>query len=193
MNAANMTPSLFTTMPSSSSKEVQRRKEAELKLAVHVACHSSFKTMDHLGEVVKEIAGSSQPLGSIKMHRTKCTKLINQVVAPALAEELKKDAYGKAFSLIIDESTDVSVDKNLAIVIRYYSVKRERIHDEFLAMVTVIQTTGEALFEAISSVMNTFGLDYSNLDGLGTDGASSMVGEWNSLWSPSRFTRLHVV
>jgi hypothetical protein len=52
-------------------------KSAELKLAVHIACHSSVLTVDHLGELVKEITGKD-----IALHRTKCTALITRVLGP---------------------------------------------------------------------------------------------------------------
>lgn len=55
----------------------------ELKLAAHIACHSCFKTVDHLGVVVKEISGKK-----ISLHRTKCTTLINRVVGSWMVKTL---------------------------------------------------------------------------------------------------------
>lgn len=53
----------------------------------------------------------------------KCMKIITKVVGPALKEDLKKDAEGKFFSLNVDETTDISTKKDLAIIIRYFSEK----------------------------------------------------------------------
>ncbi|KAK3756693.1 hypothetical protein RRG08_013958 [Elysia crispata] len=57
-------------------------KTAELQLAVAMACHCSISAIDHLGDIiVKHGAGST--LGNIKIHRTKCTILIKNVVSPS--------------------------------------------------------------------------------------------------------------
>jgi hypothetical protein len=54
-------------------------KCAESKLAVHFACHSSVLTVDHLGELLKEITGKDKAL-----HRTKCAALITRVLGPEI-------------------------------------------------------------------------------------------------------------
>ncbi|GBP34311.1 hypothetical protein EVAR_7362_1 [Eumeta japonica] len=52
------------------------------------------------------------------MHRTKCTEVIKNVLATHFVEELIKDIGQQKYSLIIDESTDISTSKQLGIVIR---------------------------------------------------------------------------
>lgn len=47
-------------------------KIAELKLAAHIACHSSIRTIDHLGEIVKCVSTKD-----ISLHRTKCSALVS--------------------------------------------------------------------------------------------------------------------
>lgn len=89
-----------------------------MKLAAHVACHSSTSTVDHLGSVVEEISKKG-----ISLHRTKCTALINSVIGPVVHEDLLEDVGSGPYSLIVDESTDVTTKKQLCIVIRYYSKK----------------------------------------------------------------------
>ena len=51
-------------------------KATEIKIAAHIACHSSLKTVDHLGELFKDVSGKD-----IKLHRTKCTALTKYVLA----------------------------------------------------------------------------------------------------------------
>lgn len=90
-----------------------------------MACHSALLTMDHLGEVIARNAKGSK-LGNIRMHRTKCTKILTNVVSPALKEELIADVQGKKFSLIVDETTDVSTEKQLCVIVRYSTAKPRR-------------------------------------------------------------------
>lgn len=58
------------------------QKEAELKLSVFVAEHSSLSTIDHLSELLPQIDPKSQILSDLKIHRTKCSMILKNVVAP---------------------------------------------------------------------------------------------------------------
>lgn len=54
------------------------------------------------------------------------------VLAPALREEILQDVKNSgAFSLIIDESTDVGTQKVLGVMIRYYSHKTKTTETSF--------------------------------------------------------------
>jgi len=50
-------------------------------------------------------------------------------------------------------------------------------------LVPVIETTEEALFEKVKATLEEFNLKFKDCIGIGTDGASNMVGVRNSLWS----------
>ena len=75
-------------------------KTAEIKLATSIACHASLKSIDHFGEVVKTFGK-----GSIWED---LMKIVKNVVAESLKEDLKKALKGSKYALLIDESTDVS-------------------------------------------------------------------------------------
>ena len=50
--------------------------------------------------------------------RTKTTKILTNVVSPALNVSLKDKLMGKDFAILIDESTDVACKKILAVCVR---------------------------------------------------------------------------
>ena len=99
---------------------------AEIKLATHIACHSSIRTVDHLGEIASEIAKRK-----LEIHRTKCSALIKRAIAPVLKEDLLNDLKNQPYSLLVDESTDITQDKQLCVVVRYYSKSCKRIFSTF--------------------------------------------------------------
>eukprot|EP00794_Sanderia_malayensis_P002936 gene2936-biopygen2413 len=167
------------------SKEDDLVKEAEIELSVSVACHSAIMTIDHLGEVIVK-NGKGSKLENIKLHRRKCTNIISNVVAPAIKEELAKDVKGKTFSVILDESTDISTTKLLCVMVRYHSDSHNKIMTSFVELVPVIEATGETLFQALSSCLVGIGLRIQDCIGYGCNGASVMVGEHNSVWSRLR-------
>lgn len=169
--------------PSSSSKEV---KITELRLAAHIAVHSSIVTADHLTPLVRECFKDSGVASSLSMGRTKCTALINKVLGPTFKQMLLDDIKGRKFSLILDESTDVSSEKELAVVIRYYSHKKSAFVTAFLGLVPVFDCSASGLFTSLKQFLEKCHLPIADCVGIGTDGASVMCGQYNSLYSRMR-------
>lgn len=152
-------------------------------MAIYAATHTSIKSIDHLCEILKVIGKGT--LSNLRLYRTKCSSLIKYVIAPSLIEELVEDIGTSYFSLIVDESTDVSVFRYLCICIKYFSVKSECINLQFLGIIEVVSYTAESLYNYICNFMVEVNLDLTNVIGIGTDGANNLCGKFNSL-----FTRL---
>lgn len=157
-------------------------KKAELQLAMAVACHSSIAAIDHIGQIVK-INGSGSPLERLKLHRTKCSMLIKNVISTALEEELSAKLKGVKYCLLVDETTDVSSEKCLCVCVRFFDEVYGDVITAFLGLAPVVETTGEQLFEATMSILRRSGLAIENCMGYSSDGAANMTGEHNSLWS----------
>jgi len=51
--------------------------------------------------------------GGTKLHRSKCTSIITNILAPSFITLLKEDIGDAKYSLLLDESTDISVCKTL--------------------------------------------------------------------------------
>ncbi|KAF0303512.1 hypothetical protein FJT64_024502 [Amphibalanus amphitrite] len=125
--------------------ESEEVKRAELEIAAAMCCHCSVSSVDHISDLMKK-HGKGSTLGKINLHRTKCGKLITEVISPSFRKELIDDVKGEKYSLIVDESTDVATNKNLAIVIRYFSKKEKRIMTDFVGLVPM-QLTDKARAE----------------------------------------------
>jgi hypothetical protein len=103
-------------------------------------------------------------------------------VAPALKEELIADVKGRKFSLIVDETTDVSTTKQLCVLIRYYSQAKETILTAFVDLVSLVHACADDIFNAIKECLAGIDLKLEDCVGYGSDGASVMVGEHDSVW-----------
>ncbi|XP_037805541.1 uncharacterized protein LOC119599716 [Lucilia sericata] len=110
------------------------------------------------------------------MGRTKCTKIIENVLCPYFKKELIADIGDSVFSLLIDESTDVSMKKQLGIVVCYYSESSRCIVNTFLKLVELEDSTASAITKAILLTLNEFNVNLKKFKGLGTDNANAMVG-----------------
>lgn len=137
--------------PKSHEREL---KEAEVKLSVCMACHCAIQTIDHLSEIVKKHRSGSK-LENLRLHRTKCSKIITEVVAPAIKDEIFKELQqpDTCYSLIVDESTDVASQKHLCICVIYFSISKNNVTTALLGLVPVTSTTGEALFVSIQGFL----------------------------------------
>lgn len=157
-------------------------KTSELKLSAFVATHCAVRSIDHLSEMMVKLEEKNE-IGKIRLHRTKCSRLITNVISPVLLTELVKDIDDRPYSLIIDESTDVSVSKHMAICVRYFSPKHKNIITDFLGIITITDASAISLYEELTSYLKSIKLSIKNLIGIGTDGASNMVGKNHSLFT----------
>lgn len=164
------------------SSQQKELKIAELKMVLYIASHSSVKSVDHLGEVLKELGKGSQ-LEKLRLHRTKASKLILNVVAPAMLEELIDDIGEQDYSIILDESTDVSTIKYMAYCVRYFSRSLDQFVTDFLGFDEVFTATAESLFKNFKEFLTKVGLNINKLVAIGTDGANNMCGVKHSLFT----------
>ncbi|XP_046868663.1 uncharacterized protein LOC124461155 [Drosophila willistoni] len=90
-----------------------RTIEQEAALCLFVAQHCAITSVDHLSNICIKKFDDSSSASKIKLHRTKCTYIIKNALAPHFKDELYKDIGGSRYSLLLDESTDISVTKLL--------------------------------------------------------------------------------
>jgi len=85
------------------------------------------------------------------------------------------------FSLILDESTDRSTIKHLAVVIRIVKAPLT-ILDRFVTLIEVNSATSQALYDHVIQFFDVNNIPYKkNMIGYASDGANNMMGAHNSL------------
>ncbi|KYN14500.1 hypothetical protein ALC57_13294, partial [Trachymyrmex cornetzi] len=170
----------------------EKRKIAEMKLATFVAEHCSINSIDHLGFIVMNLDSKFEFLKYIKLHRTKCTSLMKNVIAPCMLADLVNDIGDEFYSAIVDESTAVDTKKLLCIMIRYFSKAKEKVVTSFYRLIEIETADAESLFQVFTNQLKNDNLKLENL-GIGVDGANVMVGEHNSFSSKLKFIIPHLV
>lgn len=142
-----------------------------------------FNIMPHLVEIVKNVGKSPEVLKKLRCGRQKATMITRNVLGAerklALIEYMKHNP----FSIIVDESTDRSCIKQLAIVSRIVKDHFEP-EDAFLALIEVEDGCAEGLYNSIVRFFEINDVPYKKqLVGLAADGANVMMGPNESVCS----------
>lgn len=85
------------------------------------------------------------------------------------------------FSIIIDETTDISTQKELAIVCRFYDKEQKKVVSHFYNMIPITDSTAESLYRAVLSLLSEDNISLSNLIEFAADTTNVMFGGRNSV------------
>lgn len=158
--------------------------EADIKYAILISEHNlSFQLMDHLSGCVSSICSDSQIAKKVKCSRKKVTAIIKNVVGTYYNDEICEILQKNKFSLIVDESTDISLNKTLCLVVRVAS-KELKICDFVFDLISVEKADATSLFKKITNCFEKGNIDFrKNLIGFAADAANVMMGRNHSVAS----------
>ncbi|XP_067118590.1 zinc finger protein 862-like [Centruroides vittatus] len=152
-------------------------------MALFVAESCPISHVDKLTKFCTTNFSDSKSCNNLTIGRTKCSAIISNVLAPHFKENLIVDIGDSNYSLLIDESNDISISKLLGIVIRYYSQNKKCITTSFLDLVPLKECNADAICEAIKFSLRNNALDLHKLIAIGTDNASVMIGINNGVYA----------
>lgn len=152
--------------------------------AMAVEHHFSYKFMEHLSEIFPKIFPDSEIAKSYASKRTKCSAIVNNVLAESFKKDLLKDIHqAQHFSLIIDESTDISTDSVMAIVVKYFDLQKQSVQAHLLSLPVVKGQSAQQLFDTLHDELKASDLDLCNCVGFAADTTNVMFGGQSSVVS----------
>jgi len=98
-----------------------------------------------------------------------------------MLKELIEDVGEGLYSIIVDESTDTTVVKYMALMIKYFSFSKGKHVIDFLGIIETPVTTHDVLYEAFKTYVAKIGLRVTRLFSIGTDGGLNLCGAAHSL------------
>ena len=109
----------------------------------------------------------------------------NDIIA-ACGEVIKntvvsKIKAAKCYSILADETTDISSSKQLTLCCRYFDDDAKKVCEDFLEFVPVYDVTGVGLAKVILNKVTQLSLDPNKIVGQGYDGAAAMSGHLNGV------------
>ncbi|KAL5553288.1 hypothetical protein UlMin_040689 [Ulmus minor] len=117
---------------------------------------------------------------NLRLTSPKIQKDIVNACAVETINVIIRDMRDAVFSILVDESRDVSIKEQMVVMFRYVN-KKGYVIESFIGIEHVANTTAVSLKTAIDKLFSKHGLSRSRLRGQGYDGASNMSGEFNGL------------
>ncbi|CAI6358544.1 unnamed protein product [Macrosiphum euphorbiae] len=152
-------------------------KNNDIKISAFFAEHNlAFHLIDHLTPLLKEIFPDSKIFSKLELHRTKCTSIINKIIAPIETSDITDIISKNPFSVLVDESTDISSQKFLCLILRLGHPNYGTIHTKLLELVSIDarDCSAKSIYGEFKEVLIKKHIPLDNIIGVACDGAS----EW---------------
>lgn len=181
-----------------SSMHDKNVKSAEIKLCAFIVEHNiSFRTMDHLCPLLSKIFPDSRIAKDLAVRISKSKAIITNVIGRAQKDEIAAILRKTKFSILVDESTDISTTKSAWVVVKYFDDKKKQDSDKFMQLSAIhdhesahhdvhLQETAQHLFKIIIDTFKPYQIPKKYIIGFGPDGCNVMMGEFNSVSSRFR-------
>jgi hypothetical protein len=173
--------SYFSNTPG--PKREQAVVEAEVKFSYFIAEHHlAFALADHCSKLFPSLFPDSEVAKAFKCGRTKATAIMKVVALEVMKILLCRLEESQFFSIHTDDSTDITVQQQCAIMLRFFDNEDGMVRCTFLKLEPVLKADAVGLFSALDKNFTSTGpIRYNNLIGMGSDGASVMLGTRNSV------------
>lgn len=123
-------------------------------------------------EVVRtRLKGSQRVKYTSPQIQNEILQILGQMIITQISNEVNESIE---FSVMMDESKDISKREQLSVVIRY--VHNNCVHEEFLGFIRLAEMNAEYMKNKLCGVLGDCGIDAKNCVGQTYDGASVMSG-----------------
>ena len=181
-------PSILSVMPQPGTSSLEEKVTmAELYFTTFIAEHNlPFLLADHFTKLCKVMFPDSRIANEFACGRTKSTAIMKHALGDKLNAEVIKTCQSSPFTILCDGGNDQADRKYFAIMVRYWDDSIHQTVTRFLAMPVCNVSTAQALFDALSGVLESHNIPWCNVIGYASDTANVMVGARNSVLSRIR-------
>ncbi|XP_074035368.1 uncharacterized protein [Leptinotarsa decemlineata] len=156
-------------------------KTGEIRMACFLAKNNlPFNIAGDLKILIQDVCTDSEIAKQITFEKTKAQAIITNVTGKLSHSELVETLKTERFSLIVDENTDKSTTKHLALIAR--TTVDFKVEDNFLCLIPIVDGSASALHEKCKQYFDNQNIPYKqNMIGFAADGANTMFGPHHSL------------
>lgn len=128
---------LFQMCEANIARKNRAKKVETLATLFVIKKNLPIAVIDDLIDLLKTVDIDKSVQKQLACCRTKCTGIVKNVIGRYTLEQLVKILQTCYFFLIVDESTDIAVKKQLVLCVRYSLPSEQEVHDQFLACLEV--------------------------------------------------------
>ena len=137
----------------------------------------------HFLELLHFYVERNDKVGNVVLRNAPRNSIQKDIVRASANETLKvirKEIGDSFFSILVDESRDVSCKKQMALVLRFVN-DEGIVVERFIGVKHIDDTSSLSLKATIYSMLSEHELRFSKIRGQGYDGANNMRGAFNGL------------
>ena len=138
--------------------------------------HVPHSKADHLIDVLKRAFPDSEIAKKCTLKKTKLSYIVHEGFAHHKVSGLVKICQKHKFSVLLDESTDVSTTQVLAVVVRYFDEDKQDVCDALLDTIEVEDGSAQGLYQSLKAMLQEKKIPLENIIGFGSDNCSVMMG-----------------
>ena len=154
----------------------------EIKLCSFIAEHYlPLSISDDLLTFLRSLFPKNNVLKNVKLGKQKATNVVRQVIGFDYLNEAVTALRSRKFSFIIDETTDKSTSKQLAILTTYFDMESFQLKKYLLDMIEVDDGSAKGIYSALKQSFNELRVPMDNIIGYSSDTTNVMFGEHNSV------------
>lgn len=144
-----------------------------------------FSLANSVIDLVKALCPSNSAekdsLQKMSMSRTKCVNIARQGLGFNFSKSLVEILKTTMFSIIPDETTDISSEKQLALCVVYFDYEKMEPVTSFFDMAVVEKCDAQSLYDAIKKCFEDKDIPLNNIIGFASDTCNVMFGERHSV------------
>nr|XP_008192464.1 PREDICTED: uncharacterized protein LOC103312773 [Tribolium castaneum] len=164
------------------SREEHDVIDATLRNCLMVAAHNiSFRTIDHITSVTKKNFKECEVAKKMALKRTKGEMIVKNVLASVIKDKLKEELHNQRFSVLLDESTDISNKRQLCILVKYLCKSQIKTQLLDIKEMGADDGTAKGIYSLFKESLREFNLEGANVFGYCADNASVMMGSKESV------------
>ena len=160
-------------------------KEIEQRICIFLAEHNlPLRLADSLTPLFRKLLPKDQALAGVTLGKQKASNILRHNFSLVLQNQLVELLKTTFFSVIIDETTDRTIDKQLAIMVVFPSEKDLKLHVEVLDMVMSSDGLAEGLTNRIKQVIEENSIPWQIIFGFCADTTNVMFWSQQICFNP---------
>ena len=154
----------------------------EIKMCIFISEHNlPISIADAFVEFLRSLFPNDDVLRKVRLGKQKATNVIRQVIRFDYLYEAVSALQSHRFGIVIDETTDLSSVKQLAVLATYFDMHSFESKYFLLDLIELVDGTANGIYLATKQVFLELHIPMENIIGYSSDTTNVMFGEHNSV------------